>query len=64
MENSASRTIEKQSIYYYYGGKTPAELEPIFADIIRDLQKENENLRYTCRINIVQMFSKKGETHV
>lgn len=54
MENSASRTPEKQSIYYYYGGKTPAELELIFADIIRDFRKENKNLHYTCRINIVQ----------
>ena len=55
MENSASRTPEKQSIYYCHGGKILAELELIFADIIRDLRKENKNLHYNCRINIAQM---------
>lgn len=52
--NRVASTTEKFTSYRFLGGKTPEELEKVFAEIIRELQNVGGSRRYNFRIGITE----------
>ena len=52
--NRSASTTEKFTSYRFLGGKTPEELEKVFAEIIRELRNVGGSRRYNFRIGITE----------